>query len=133
MAQKRFRTAVDQLREHIANIKDKDGYTPLHLSSFYGDHSFLSHLLRVGGDPLVESGASGRSVLAFAKNEVVRRALIDLKEAARQGDDKSFTHLINCGNDINERKTIFNIAPLHNVRDILLSKARGPTLTHYRA
>jgi hypothetical protein len=38
-----------------------------------------------------------------------------LKDAARKGDEKSFNFLVSCGHKVDERVTIFGIAPIHNV------------------
>jgi len=53
-------------------------------------------------------------VLDYAENDQVRKYLIDLKDAAKISDMKSFSMLLNCGHSIDERKTIFGIAPIHN-------------------
>lgn len=53
-------------------------------------------------------------MLDYAENNCVRKYLTDLKDAARKGDKASMELLVNCGHAIDERKTIFGIAPLHN-------------------
>lgn len=40
---------------------------------------------------------------------------MDLKNAARDGDAKSFNLLVNCGHKVDGRATIYGIGPLHNV------------------
>lgn len=46
---------------------------------------------------------------------MVRKYMIDLKNAAREGDTKSFNILINCGHHVDGPATIYAITPLHNV------------------
>lgn len=89
----------------------------MHLASFYGDFLSVQFMRRLGANEHIKDFKDGKQVLDYAANGMVRSALIDLKEAARQGDSKSFDHLLNCGNKIDERKTIFTIAPIHNVRN----------------
>lgn len=45
---------------------------------------------------------------------MVRKYLIDLKNAAKAGDEKSFELLVNCGQLVNGKATIYGIAPVHN-------------------
>jgi hypothetical protein len=88
----------------------------MHLASFYGDFLAVQFMLRLGGNEHIKDRRDNKQVLDYAANGLVRGVLIDLKEAARKGDEKSFDFLLNCGNKIDERKTIYNIAPVHNVR-----------------
>ena len=88
----------------------------MHLASFYGDFLCVQFLLRLGGNEHIRDHRDNKQVLDYAANGLVRGVLIDLKEAARKGDTKSFDHLLNCGNKIDERKTIYNIAPIRNVK-----------------
>ena len=45
---------------------------------------------------------------------MVRKYMVDLKNAARDGDDKSFQLLVNCGHKVDGKATIYGIAPIHN-------------------
>jgi len=53
-------------------------------------------------------------VLDYASNDMVRKYLVDLKNAAKDGDEKSFQLLVNCGHPIDGKATIYGIAPIHN-------------------
>lgn len=93
----------------------------MHLASFYGDFTLVKFLLTIGADPSKTDNKSKKEVLYFAVNSETRNSLIDLKDAARKGDVKSLKELVNCGNEINSKKTIFGIAPIHNVNFILIN------------
>lgn len=114
-----FDQRVHHLQEKVINSQDNDGYTPMHLASFYGDFLAVQFMLRLGGNEHIRDRRDNKQVLDYAANGLVRGVLIDLKEAARKGDEKSFDFLLNCGNKIDERKTIYNIAPVHNVSQAL--------------
>lgn len=103
------------MKKEIVNTQDSEGYTPLHLASFYGDFTLVKYLIRLGADPQKKESKSKKEVLYFASNEETRKSLIDLKDAARKGDINSLNLLINCGNSIDSKKTIFGIAAIHNV------------------
>ena len=111
----RFYQEIHEIRVEIVNTQDSEGYTPLHLASFYGDFTLVKYLIRLGADPQKKETKSKKEVLYFASNEETRKSLIDLKDAARKGDINSLNLLINGGNSIDSKKTIFGIAPIHNV------------------
>lgn len=46
---------------------------------------------------------------------MVRKYMVDLKNAAREGDEKSFQLLVNCGHKVDAKATIYGIAAIHNV------------------
>jgi len=102
-------------QKSVVNLQDEQGYTPMHLASFYGDFHFLQYMTKLGGDPSITATSEKKQVLDLASNNKVRLSLVDLKDAARKGDISSFTLLINTGNQINERKTIFLRSPIHTV------------------
>ena len=112
---KMFKTKLKNLQSRIINHQDAEGFTPMHLASFYGDFLCVQFLVRYGGDPYMKDHKENKSVLDYAKNGSVRKVLTDLQEAAQKGDVHSFDFLLVCGNKIDERKSIFTISPLHNV------------------
>lgn len=58
--------------------------------------------------------ADHQNVVEIAKNNSVRNTIMDLCEASELGDNSTINLLINCGQDINTKKTIFGITPLYN-------------------
>lgn len=101
-------------RTSIINSQDSEGYSTLHLASYNGAFKSVQYLLSIGGNPKLVDAKNRRQVLDYADTNNVRKYLIDLKDAARKGDTKSLKMLVNCGHEINEKKTIFGIAPIHN-------------------
>ena len=115
---KDFKKRVRKLQRKVINSQDNDGYTPMHLASFYGDFLCVQFLLGLGGDEHIKDNRDNKPVIDYASNNHVRRVLLDLKEAARRGDVESFDSLLNSEdkNKIDDRTTIMTIAPIHNVR-----------------
>ncbi|EGR33877.1 hypothetical protein IMG5_033560 [Ichthyophthirius multifiliis] len=118
-----FKQNIDDLVQKIINGQDNEGYTPLHLASFYGDFAQVQFYLKLGADPKAVDLKHRKEVLDYASNDTVRKYLIDLKDATKQGDNKSFNFLVNCGHFVDGKKTIFGIAPIHNaVQNVYLTK-----------
>eukprot|EP00825_Cyclidium_porcatum_P019598 TRINITY_DN2230_c0_g1_i3.p1 TRINITY_DN2230_c0_g1~~TRINITY_DN2230_c0_g1_i3.p1 ORF type:complete len:744 (-),score=143.38 TRINITY_DN2230_c0_g1_i3:71-2302(-) len=109
-----FREEFLKARSQIINAQDSEGYSTLHLASYNGAFKTVQYLLSIGGNPKLVDAKNSRQVLDYADTDNVRKYLIDLKDAARKGDTKSLNMLVNCGHQINEKKTIFGIAPIHN-------------------
>lgn len=76
----------------------------------------LKYLILLGGDPNLKDGKSKKEVLYFAMNDEVRNSVGGLVEAARKGDIGRVKELVNCGKEINEKKSVFGVAPIHNVK-----------------
>ena len=56
-----------------------------------------------------------KDVLDYAANDMVRKYMVDLKNAARDGDASRFNTLVHCGHKVDGRATIYGIGPLHHV------------------
>lgn len=69
----------------------------MHIASFAGDFAAIQFILSVGGDPKLKCRKKQQDVLDYASNDQVRKYLMDLKNAAKQGDQKAFDLLVNCG------------------------------------
>jgi Ankyrin repeat len=102
----------------VLNSYDIHGYTPLHIASFHGDYLLLKYLIMLGGNPNLKDNKSRKEVLYFAMNDEVRNSVGGLVEAAKKGDIIRLKELVNCGGEINEKKTVFGVAPIHNVGKI---------------
>ena len=102
---------------HTILEQDNGGYTPLHLSAFYGDFAGIQFLLKHCGNKQhalnIVDNKHKKKVLDYAENDQVRKYLIDLKDAAHKGDQDSMKLLVNCGHDLNQRSSVFGVAPLH--------------------
>ena len=117
---KNYNRKIAILQKNVIDCQDNDGYTPMHLASFYGDFLCVQFLLRHGGDEHIKDSKDNKPVIDYAANKQVRRVLLDLKEAARKGDVESFSSLLNSEdeNKLDARTTILTIAPIHNVSKI---------------
>lgn len=59
----------------------------------------------------------------LSKDKFCRKVLSNLNEAAYNCDNRNLKHLVNCGNRINDKLSIFGEAPIHKV--VLSSKAEN--------
>ncbi len=129
---KDYKRRVCNLQKRVINSQDNDGYTPMHLASFYGDFLCVQFLVSLGGDEHIKDNKDNKPVIDYASNSQVRRVLLDLKEAARRGDVGSFDSLVNSEdkNKIDERTTILTIAPIHNAVQHV-AKTKNPEILNF--
>ncbi|KAM3136330.1 hypothetical protein pb186bvf_011629 [Paramecium bursaria] len=109
-----FYKSIKELQKELVNQQDQDGYSPMHIASFSGDFAAIQFYLGLKGDPKLRCRINKYDVLEYAQNDQVRKYLTDLKNAAKEGDEKSFQLLVNCGQLLNGKATIYGIAPVHN-------------------
>lgn len=84
-AVKEFNKSVRTTVKAVINAQDNEGYSPLHLASFYGDFASVQFYIKKGANPKAIDSRKRKEVLDFASNDQVRKYLIDLKDAARKG------------------------------------------------
>ncbi len=72
------------------------------------------------------SAAYAERPLEVGKDQFVRSVLANLNEAAFQGNVKDIKHLVNCGNKIDNKLSIFGEAPIHKA---VLSKCEEKNTT----
>ncbi len=75
---KDYKKNIRQIQRNVINAQDNDGYTPMHLASFYGDFLSVQFLLRLGGDEHIKDIKDNKPVIDYASNNQVRRVLLDL-------------------------------------------------------
>ena len=68
-------------------------------------------MVQRGADP--NSAAFSERPLEVGKDKFVRGVLQNLNDAATQGNVKDLKHLVNCGNKIDNKLSIFGEAPIH--------------------
>ncbi len=95
------------------NQQDVNGHSPLHTAAYHGDYIGVRYFLRVGGDPNLKDFKTNANPLDLSKDKLVRQALSNLNEAAYKCDVHNLVHLVNCGNKIDSRSSIFGEAPIH--------------------
>lgn len=76
-------------------------------------------MVKLGADP--NSPAFAERPLEVGKDKFVRSVLQNLNDAAYQANVKDLKHLVNCGNKIDLKTSIFGEAPIHKA---VLSKLR---------
>lgn len=68
-------------------------------------------MVKLGADP--NSPAFSERPLEVGKDKFVRGVLQNLNDAATQANVKDLKHLVNCGNKIDSKLSIFGEAPIH--------------------
>ena len=104
----------DMLKKLI-NIEDNNGDTLLHICSFHGNYKIINRLIYYGGNKNLENKENKKPVV-IAKDNIVRNVLTNLNETAtKASNEKDVIDLVILGNDINEKLSIFSLAPIHKV------------------
>ena len=111
---KKFNTEKKIFFKELINSQDSNGNSILHISSFFGDYRIVKKLLKFGGNKNL-SNDFGKFPIDLAKDNFVRKVLTNLNKAANESDQKNINELINFGEDLNEKQSIFNIAPIHKI------------------
>ena len=102
------------LMRELINMQDNNGDSILHISEFHGDFKIVSRLVFYGGNKKLKNHL-GELPVDLAKDNFVRKELTDLNKAAKASDEKNIDELINFGEDINEKISIFWQAPIHKI------------------
>lgn len=97
--------------KELLNMKDTNYYSPLHVASYFGDFKASRFMVQIGADP--NSPAFSERPLEVGKDKFTRGVLQNLNDAATQGNVKDIKHLVNCGNKIDSKLSIFGEAPIH--------------------
>ena len=103
-----------ELMKELINMQDNNGDSILHISEFHGDFKIVSRLVFYGGHKKLKNKL-GELPVDLAKDNFVRKELTDLNKAAKASDEKNIDELINFGEDINEKISIFWQAPIHKI------------------
>ena len=109
-----FNTLKKELLKKVINMQDNNGDSILHISAFHGDFRIVNKLVFFGGDKKMMNGENKLPV-DLAKDNFVRKVLTNLNKAAKSSDSKNITELVNFGQDINEKISIFSQAPIHKI------------------
>ncbi len=97
----------------MLNQQDKNYQSPLHISSYFGAYKVSHLLIKKGAEPT--SAAFAERPLNVSKDKFSRNVLQNLNKAAGQANNRDIQYLVNCGNKIDDRKSIFGEAPIHKV------------------
>ena len=102
------------LMKELINMQDNNGDSILHISEFHGDFKIVSRLVFYGGNKKLKNNL-GELPVDLAKDNFVRKELTNLNKAAKNSDEKNIDELINYGEDINRKISIFWQAPIHKI------------------
>ena len=81
------------------------------MASYFGASATSRHLIRLGAEP--RSAAFAQNPLEIGKDKFTRNVVQNLNKAATQANSKDLRYLVNCGDKIDERLSIFGEAPIH--------------------
>lgn len=81
------------------------------MASYFGDFKASRLMIKKGAEPT--SAAFAERPLNMSKDKYTRDVLQNLNKAAVQANDRDIKYLVNCGNKIDERSSIFTEAPIH--------------------
>lgn len=111
---KNHKKTVKQIIKDAINSQDADGYTPLHLASFYGQYSLVVKYVKAGCDTSIIDNIHGKEGIEFSKNASIMKAISSLNQAVSDNDRNKFEFLLNSGYSIEEQATIKIRRPFHN-------------------
>ena len=81
------------------------------MASYFGDFKASRLLVKKGAEPT--SAAFAERPLNVSKDKYTRDVLQNLNQAAVMANSQDIKYLVNCGNKIDARSSIFNEAPIH--------------------
>ena len=109
-----YRRKKKQMVERLINIQDNNGDNLLHICSYHGNYKIINRLLYYGANKKTEN-KENQIPVDLAKDNKVRKVLTNLNEAAKASDEKNIQELVNFGKDLNEKLSIFSLAPIHKI------------------
>jgi ankyrin repeat protein len=110
----KYKKDKNNLFKEIINTVDNNGDTILHISSFCGDYRIVKKLLIYGGNKKLKNN-NEKLPVDLSKDNFVRKVLTNLNKAAKNSEMKNITELVNFGDNINEKISIFRQAPIHKI------------------
>lgn len=114
---------ANNLIQTAINLQDVDGYTPLHLASFYGIYQLVVQFVGYGCDTKIKDLVHNKEAIEFSQNKYIMRAISGINQTVLDNDQRKFEFLLNSGFDIEEKATIRALRPIHN----------SVTTAHYKA
>ena len=81
------------------------------MASYFGDFKASRLMIKRGAEPT--SAAFAERPLNVSKDKFSRDVLQSLNKAACEANSRDIRYLVNCGNKIDARSSIFSEAPVH--------------------
>lgn len=100
--------------QKLINIQDTNGDNLLHICSYHGNYKIINKLIYYGAKKQIQN-KENQIPVDIAKDNKVRKVLTNLNEAAKASDEKNIQELVNFGQDLNEKLSIFSLAPIHKI------------------
>lgn len=97
--------------KEVLNQQDVNRHSPLHVASYFGASATSRTLIKLGAEP--RSAAFAQNPLEISKDKYARSVVQNLNKAATQANSKDLRYLVNCGDKIDDRFSIFGEAPIH--------------------
>ena len=105
---------MKKLHKEILDTQDVQGYTPLHLSSFYGQYELVNKFLLLKANTKLKDTVHNKEPIEYSKNVKIMKAIRDINDSVLDNDMDKFNFLLNSGFTIEDKKT-FNIRrPIHH-------------------
>ena len=111
---KYYKKKKQDMLKKLINIEDNNGDNLLHICSFHGNYKIINRLIYYGAEKHSQNKINQIPV-DIAKDNKVRKVLTNLNEAAKASNEKDIQELVNFGKDLNERLSIFSLAPIHKI------------------
>ena len=109
-----YKKRKKEMVKKLINIQDNNGDNLLHICSYHGNYKIINKLIYYGADK-TKMNKEGKIPVDIAKDNKVRKVLTNLNEAAKASDEKNIQELVNFGKDLNEKLSIFSLAPIHKI------------------
>jgi len=110
---KDFYQNIKELKKIVLTTQDQNYQSPLHVASYFGDFKAARHMVELGADS--NSAAYAERPLNVCRDKFVRGVLQNLNDAAEQNNVPDLQYLVNCGNKIDNKTSVFGEAPIHMV------------------
>jgi ankyrin repeat protein len=102
------------LQKDIVNTQDAQGYTPLHLASFYGQYELVNKFLLLGANTKLRDSVHHKEPIELSRNPCIMKAIRDINDSVLDNDMDKFDFLLNSGFSIEDKKSIKIRRPVHH-------------------
>lgn len=103
-----------KLQKQILDSQDAQGYTPLHLSAFYGQYELVNKFLLLRCNTKLRDSVHYKEAIEYSRNNSIMKSIRDINDSILDNDMDKFNFLLNSGFSIEEKKSIKIRRPLHH-------------------
>lgn len=98
----------------LLNQQDVQGYTALHLASFYGQYELVNKFLFLKASTKLKDHVHNKEPIEYSRNKCIMKAIRDINDSVLDNDMNKFDFLLNSGFSIENAKCIHIRRPMHN-------------------